>query len=131
MDTSRWKLREATIPMHSPTKRCRHVSERIQLVEVCPRDGLQNEIATLPTSTKIALIERLIAAGCTRIEATSFVSPKAIPQLADADDLFAGISVPGHVELIALVPNERGLRSGGGRGLSIGRGVHCGNRRVL
>jgi len=84
------------------------VSDRVQLVEVCPRDGLQNEAATLPTETKVALIERLIAAGCTRIEATSFVSARAIPQLADADDLFSRVSALAGAELIALVPNERG-----------------------
>jgi isopropylmalate/homocitrate/citramalate synthase len=84
------------------------VSDRIHLVEVCPRDGLQNEAASLPTETKLELLKRLIVAGCARIEASSFVNPKTIPQLADADELFAQISAPDGVDLIALVPNERG-----------------------
>jgi hydroxymethylglutaryl-CoA lyase len=82
--------------------------DSVQIVEVCPRDGLQNETAALATATKIQLIERLVAAGCTRIEASSFVSPAAIPQLADADAVFAAIKDLDGVDLIALVPNERG-----------------------
>lgn len=81
----------------------------ITVVEVSPRDGLQNEQAVLPTATKVSLIDRLSAAGLTTIEVTSFVSPKAIPQLADAEAVMAGITrIPG-VRYTVLVPNERGL----------------------
>ena len=62
-------------------------SQRIQIVEVSARDGLQAEERTLSTDTKLELLDRLADAGHTAIEATSFVSPAAVPQLADADDL--------------------------------------------
>src|SRR6266545_1118199 len=75
---------------------------RVQVVEVAPRDGLQAESRTLPTQTKLALIERLADAGHTIIEATSFVNPKAVPQLADAEELLRARNP-------VLVPNERGL----------------------
>jgi hydroxymethylglutaryl-CoA lyase len=61
--------------------------DRVSVYEVSPRDGLQNERATVPLRGKIRLIEALVAAGLERIEVTSFVSPKWIPQLADADDV--------------------------------------------
>ena len=61
--------------------------QMIKVVEVGPRDGLQNEKALVPTSIKVELINRLSAAGITHIEATSFVSPKWVPQLADAADV--------------------------------------------
>lgn len=83
--------------------------EQVTLVEVSPRDGLQNEKAVLPAATKIALIDRLAAAGVPMIEATSFVSPKAIPQLADAEAVMAGITRREGVRYTVLVPNERGL----------------------
>lgn len=83
--------------------------EQVTLVEVSPRDGLQNEKAVLPPETKIALIDRLAAAGVPMIEATSFVSPKAIPQLADAEAVMAGITRREGVRYTVLVPNERGL----------------------
>ena len=60
------------------------IPEKIQIVEVGPRDGLQNENAWVPTETKISLIEKLADTGLTKIEATSFVSPKLVPQLKDA-----------------------------------------------
>ncbi|NEX64667.1 hydroxymethylglutaryl-CoA lyase [Noviherbaspirillum galbum] len=82
-------------------------SKSISLTEVGPRDGLQNEVRNLPTSEKIALIERLSAAGCKEIEITSFVSPKMIPNLADAAEVVAGTSsLP--LTRFALVPNTRG-----------------------
>ena len=62
---------------------------RVRVYEVGPRDGLQNETAPIPTATKRRFIELLVAAGLRDIEATSFVSPRAIPQLADADELYA------------------------------------------
>ncbi|MCC7366690.1 MAG: hydroxymethylglutaryl-CoA lyase [Dehalococcoidia bacterium] len=81
----------------------------VLLVEVGPRDGLQNEKQFVPTAEKVRLINELSRAGFARIEATSFVSPKAVPQLADAGEVMAAIDrVPG-VQYAALIPNERGL----------------------
>jgi hydroxymethylglutaryl-CoA lyase len=82
---------------------------RVRIVEVSPRDGLQAESKTLPTETKLALIDRLADAGHTVIEATSFVDPKAVPQLADADDLLRTLRRRAGVRYPVLVPNERGL----------------------
>jgi len=82
---------------------------RVKLVEVGPRDGLQNEKQAIPAATKIEFIDRLSATGLPVIEATSFVSPKAIPQLADAADVFAGIDRRPDVAYPVLVPNEKGL----------------------
>ena len=67
------------------------MTERVRIYEVGPRDGLQNEATPIPTATKARFIELLADAGLREIEATSFVSPRAIPQLADADDLLAGL----------------------------------------
>lgn len=89
---------------------------RIQLVEVAPRDGLQAEARTLTTEAKIALIERLADAGHTVIEATSFVSPSAVPQLADAEELMRRLKRRPAVRYPVLVPNEKGLE----RALSVG-----------
>lgn len=81
----------------------------IRIVEVGPRDGLQNEPALIPTETKIAFINALSRTGVVEIEAGSFVSPKAVPHMADSDDVFHKIErVPG-VTYSALVPNERGF----------------------
>jgi hydroxymethylglutaryl-CoA lyase len=82
---------------------------KIQLVEVAPRDGLQAEARTLATATKLAFIDRLADAGHTVIEATSFVSPKAVPQLADAEELLRALRRRPGVRYPVLVPNERGL----------------------
>ncbi|MER6978766.1 hydroxymethylglutaryl-CoA lyase [Streptomyces carpinensis] len=81
---------------------------RVRIHEVGPRDGLQNEKATVPTEVKAEFIRRLADAGLTTIEATSFVHPKWVPQLADAEALFPLVAdLP--VALPVLVPNERGL----------------------
>jgi hydroxymethylglutaryl-CoA lyase len=82
---------------------------RVQIVEVSPRDGLQAEARTLPTETKLELLDRLADAGHTAIEATSFVSPSAVPQLADADELLKRLRRRPGVRYPVLVPNERGL----------------------
>jgi hydroxymethylglutaryl-CoA lyase len=79
-----------------------------RIVEVGPRDGLQNESAFVPTADKIALIDRLSACGLRTVEATSFVSPKWVPQLADAAEVFAGIAKKPGVAYPVLVPNEQG-----------------------
>ena len=83
--------------------------EQVKVVEVGPRDGLQNETATVDTAVKIELINRLSASGLAVIEATSFVSPLWIPQLADAEQVWAGIEQRQSVAYPVLVPNLRGL----------------------
>jgi hydroxymethylglutaryl-CoA lyase len=82
---------------------------KIEIVEVGPRDGLQSEGAILPTATKIELITRLIAAGIRRIEVTSFVNPKRVPQMADAEAVLAGLPRPDGVSFIGLVLNRKGF----------------------
>lgn len=83
--------------------------ERVVLKEVGPRDGLQNEARMLSTDDKVELVNRLSEAGFQHIEVTSFVHPKWIPALADADDVLARIHRRPGVKYSALVPNERGL----------------------
>src|SRR5262249_47822110 len=82
---------------------------RVEIYEVGPRDGLQNELRTLSTKDKLRLIRALAAAGEKRIEVTSFVSPKWVPQLADADELLRQLPRPEGVTFSALVPNQKGL----------------------
>ena len=82
---------------------------RVRIYEVGPRDGLQNESVAIPTDVKVRFIELLVEAGLREIEATSFVSPKAIPQLADADELLAAMPPTAGVRFPVLVPNARGL----------------------
>ena len=94
-----------TLPMVVPAP---GLPARVRIHEVGARDGLQNEKSTVPTEVKAEFIHRLADAGLTTIEATSFVHPKWVPQLADAEQLFPRISgLP--VDLPVLVPNERGL----------------------
>ena len=81
----------------------------VRIVEVGPRDGLQNESAIVPAATKIELIDRLSATGLRTIEATSFVSPKWVPQLADAAEVYAGIARRPGIAYPVLVPNETGF----------------------
>jgi hydroxymethylglutaryl-CoA lyase len=80
----------------------------IEFVEVSPRDGLQNETALIATADKLALILRAIDAGARRIEVTSFVNPKKVPQMADADFVCAGLPARDDVTYIGLVMNARG-----------------------
>ncbi len=82
---------------------------RVTVYEVGPRDGLQNEAAQVPTAGKLELIGALADAGLRRIEATSFVSPTWIPQLADAAEVTAGLPARPGVSYVVLVPNARGL----------------------
>jgi hydroxymethylglutaryl-CoA lyase len=82
--------------------------QRVRIVEVGPRDGLQNEATQVPTAAKIELIDRLSATGLQTIEATSFVSPKWVPQLADAAEVYAGIDRRPGVAYPVLVPNLQG-----------------------
>ena len=82
---------------------------RIRITEVGPRDGLQNERAVIATEIKVAFINALSRTGVAEIEAGAFVSPKAVPQMADSDDVFRKIERMPDVTYSALVPNERGL----------------------
>jgi hydroxymethylglutaryl-CoA lyase len=82
---------------------------RVRIYEVGPRDGLQNEATAVPTEVKTRFIELLVDAGLREIEATSFVSPRAIPQLADAEALLAALSRGDGVRYPVLVPNARGM----------------------
>ena len=84
-------------------------ARRITIVEVGPRDGLQNERALVPTADKIELINRLSAAHLPVIEVSAFVSPRWVPQMADAADVFAGITRAPGIRYTALVPNLAGL----------------------
>ena len=81
----------------------------IQLVDVSPRDGLQNEPVVLDTDTKVALIRQAIDAGARRIEATAFVQPAQVPQLADAEDVMAAVPRRSDVSYIGLALNRRGV----------------------
>lgn len=81
----------------------------VEIFEVGPRDGLQNEQRTIPTGEKIALVDLLSGAGFTRIEVASFVSPKWVPQMADSGDVLAGIKRVNGISYAALTPNMRGF----------------------
>jgi hydroxymethylglutaryl-CoA lyase len=81
----------------------------VSIYEVSPRDGLQNEAVTVPTTRKVRLIESLVAAGLRRVEITSFVSPKWVPQLADGDEVASMVPRTEGVSFSALCPNARGL----------------------
>ena len=85
------------------------MGEFVKIVEVGPRDGLQNEKQFVPAATKIELIQRLADAGLPVVEATSFVSPKWVPQMADAADVLAGLQRKAGVSYPVLVPNLQGL----------------------
>jgi hydroxymethylglutaryl-CoA lyase len=89
----------------------------IEFVEVGPRDGLQNEAVLISTVDKLALINRLIGAGARRIEVTSFVNPKKVPQMADAEEVCAGLPQDDRVTFIGLVMNQRGAE----RAMATGR----------
>ncbi|HEX2377280.1 MAG TPA: hydroxymethylglutaryl-CoA lyase [Gaiellales bacterium] len=85
------------------------MSERVRVVEVGPRDGLQNEGAVVPAADKVRFVEALADAGLPVVEVTSFVSPKAVPQLADADEVLPAVRRRDGVRYPVLVPNVRGM----------------------
>ena len=87
------------------------LTEKVKMVEVGPRDGLQNEPGAVSTAAKVELIDRLGAAGLTLIEVGSFVSPKRVPQMADTADVVAGISRLEGVRYAALTPNLQGYEA--------------------
>jgi isopropylmalate/homocitrate/citramalate synthase len=90
---------------------------KVRIVEVGPRDGLQNEPEPIPTDVKIRYVDLLSDAGFQWIEVTSFVHPKAVPRMADADDVFSAIHKRPGVRYVALVPNPRGLDRAIGAGV--------------
>lgn len=85
------------------------IPRRVTVVEVGPRDGLQNERRQIPTEAKVCFVDALSAAGFPVIEATSFVHPNAVPQLADAEQVLAAIARRPETRYLSLVPNPRGL----------------------
>lgn len=87
----------------------RPMPARVAIVEVGPRDGLQNESALVPTADKIAFVDLLSAAGHSTIEVSAFVSPKRVPRMADASEVFAGIARRSGIKYTALVPNLAGF----------------------
>ncbi|RSN36159.1 hydroxymethylglutaryl-CoA lyase [Amycolatopsis sp. WAC 01416] len=99
--------RELGLPDRVPSAAA--LPERVTIWEVGPRDGLQNEKSIVPVEVKLEFLDRLAGAGLTTLEATSFVSPKWVPQLADAEQLLAGLEKREGVRYPVLVPNERGL----------------------
>jgi hydroxymethylglutaryl-CoA lyase len=99
-------VRELGLPVREPEP---DLPAAVTVWEVGPRDGLQNEQAVVPVAVKLEFLDRLADAGLTTIEATSFVHPKWVPQLADAAELLAGLSMRDGVRYPVLVPNERGL----------------------
>ena len=91
---------------------------QVEMIEVGPRDGLQIDPLILPTATKIELIERLLASGLRRIEVTSFVNPRKVPQMADAEQVLAGLSRPHDAHFIGLVMNRKGFDRAAAAGCS-------------
>ena len=90
---------------------------RVKIVEVGPRDGLQNEARTIPAAVKIDLIDRLSATGLSAVEAGAFVSPKWVPQMADSAEVLAGIERRAGVSYPVLVPNMKGFAAAAGAGV--------------
>jgi len=105
-------VKKNTLNVHAKNKR-RYISmslpKRVKIVEVGPRDGLQNEKTVVPTEVKIALIDKLSETGLQVVETTAFVSPKWVPQMADHVEVSKGISKKKGVSYPALVPNMQGL----------------------
>jgi hydroxymethylglutaryl-CoA lyase len=101
-----WSILSAAIESFSMS-----LSSRVQLIDVGPRDGLQNEKQPVPAAVKIELVHRLQAAGLTEIEVTSFVSPKWVPQMADNAEVMAGIQRQSGVRYSVLTPNLQGFEA--------------------
>ncbi|GAB2277085.1 hypothetical protein Dimus_011794 [Dionaea muscipula] len=99
---------------YNGVKRCKFLSgipKFVKVVEVGPRDGLQNEKGIVPTSIKVELIRRLVSAGLSVVEATSFVSPKRVPQLSDAKDVMEAVQSVQGARLPVLTPNMKGFEA--------------------
>ena len=106
------------------------MTERVRIYEVGPRDGLQNEATPIPTATKARFIGLLAEAGLREIEATSFVAPRAIPQLADADALLAALAASAGRPLPGARPERARAGPGRGRRRRCHRGLHRGHGRL-
>src|SRR5262249_4262940 len=104
---SSWSLATSSRVASMATTTARPNQARI--IEVGPRDGLQNEPARIPTDVKVRFVDMLTDAGFQWIEVTSFVHPRAVPQLADADSVFQSVQKKPGVRYTTLVPNPRGL----------------------
>lgn len=104
----------------SPVHQRRALPSSVEVWEVGPRDGLQNEASLLPTSLKAEFVRRLVGSGLRTVEVTSFVSPRRVPQLADAGELFALLPMRPEVRFPVLVPNLAGLQ----------RALECGVRDI-
>src|SRR5918997_1058420 len=97
----------------------------VTIVEVSPRDGLQNEAVVLPTEAKVELITRLVAAGARRVEAVSFAHPRLVPAMADAEAVMARVPRREGVSYAGLVLNRRGLDRAVGSGVDEVNAVVC------
>jgi len=84
------------------------VIERVKLIE-CPRDAWQGLVGIIPTPVKVAYLRALIGAGFKHLDAVSFVSPKAVPQMADSEEVLRELDPPDDVEILGIVANERGM----------------------
>ncbi|WOI57134.1 hydroxymethylglutaryl-CoA lyase [Palleronia sp. LCG004] len=104
---------------HGPAARGRHIT----ICEVGPRDGFQSEERFIPTDEKIAIVDAMFAAGLRQIQVTSFVSPRAVPQLADAEEVLARISRPEGASVSGLVANRKGAERAVGAGVDFVHGV--------
>jgi hydroxymethylglutaryl-CoA lyase len=102
----------------NPDDEAEPMGKEVQIVEVSPRDGLQNESALLPTEAKAELIKRAVDAGLRRVEVASFVNAKRVPQMADAEALLAALPRDGRASYIGLVLNRRGLERALAAGVS-------------
>jgi hydroxymethylglutaryl-CoA lyase len=96
-----------------------NLPKKVKIIEVGPRDGLQNEAKFIPTEQKISLINRLNKTGIKRMEATSFVHPVYVPQMKDASEVLEGIEQEDGIQYMALIPNEKGYER------AINNGVHA------
>src|SRR5437868_14105345 len=99
------------------TRNLARLTKSVRVVEVGPRDGLQNEKVLIPTEQKIQFIQMLASAGLPVVEATSFVSPRAIPQLGDASAVMAGLTRLPATQYPVLVPNIKGMERAIGAGV--------------
>src|ERR1700674_2335298 len=98
------------------------MSDSVRIVEVGPRDGLQNEKTPIGVADRVAFIEALVGAGLRTVEVGAFVSPKAIPQMVNSDQVLRGVSHQPHAEFHVLVPNEKGYeaaRAAGARVIAV------------
>lgn len=95
------------------------MSDQIRIIEMGPRDGLQNEKTVVSVGSRIAFVEALVAAGLTTVEVGAFVSPKAIPQMASSDAVLRGVSHVQGAEFHVLVPNEKGYDAASAAGAKV------------